>query len=222
MRQRAYWMFAGLFIALLTVTAVAKGRSDSGHAPAAPDFWAEQDQWIEEARKNLLQGSPIPFKDFDELFNDRFFSRRRDPFAEMLEFQKRLDSELGNREKTLFSRSWSDWFGERMELAAIQEKTQETDKEVIVEMKIRGLDRDSLKIDVNGSRIRVAYDAKKQEEKKDGNGREIFRSESVQRFEKIMPVPANADSRKSRIVKEGDVVKIIFERRQCQSESEKA
>lgn len=218
MRQRAFWMFAALPIALLGVTAVAKGRSDSGHARGAPDFWAEQDQWIEQARKNLLQGSPIPFKDFDALFNDRFFSHRRDPFAEMLEFQKRLDSELGKREKTLFGRSWSDWLGDRMDLAAIQEKTQETDKEVIVEVKILGLDKDSLKIDVNGSRIRVAYDAKKQEEKKDGNGREIFRSESVQSFEKIMPIPANADSQKSRIVKEGDVVKIVFERRPRQSE----
>lgn len=218
MRQRAFWMFAALFIALLAVTAVAKGRSDSGHAPAAPDFWAEQEQWIEQARKKLLQGSPIPFKDFDELFNDKFFSRRRDPFAEMLEFQKRLDSELGNREKTLFGRSWNDWFGDKMDLAAIQEKTQETDKEVIVEMKIRGLDNNSLKIDVNDSRIRVVYDARKQEEKKDGNGREVFRSESVQHFQKILPVPENADSQKSRIVKEGDVVKIIFERRQRQTE----
>lgn len=218
MRQRAFWVFAALFIALLAATAVAKGRSDSGHAQAAPDFWTEQDQWIEQARKNLLRGSPIPFKDFDELFNDRFFSRRHDPFAEMLEFQKRLDSELGKREKTLFGRSWNDWFGDRMDLAAIQEKTQETDKEVIVEMKIGGLDKDTLKIDVNGSRIRVAYDAKKQEEKKDSNGKEIFRSESVQHFEKILPVPATADSQKSRIVKEGDVVKIIFERRQRQSE----
>ncbi len=218
MRQRAFWMFAALFIALLAVTAVAKGRSDSGHAPAAPDFWAEQDQWIKRARKDLLQGSPIPFKDFDELFNDGFFSRRRDPFAEMLEFQKRLDSELASREKTLFGRSWNAWFGDRMDLAAIQEKTRETDNEVIVEMEVRGLDKDSLKIDVNGSRIRVAYDAQRREERKDGNGREIFRSESAQHFEKIMPMPENADSRKSRIEKEGDVVKIIFERRQRQSE----
>lgn len=218
MRQRAFRMFAAIFMALLAAAAVAKGCSDPSHAPAAPDFWAEQDQWIERARKSLLQGSPIPFKDFDEIFNDRFFSRRHDPFAEMLEFQKRLDSELGKRERTLFGRSWSAWFGDRMDLAAIQEETQETDKEVIVAMRIRGLDKDSLKIDVNGSRIRVAYDARRQEEKKDDSGREIFRSESVQHFEKLMPVPANADSRKSRIVKEGDVVKIIFERRQRRSE----
>jgi HSP20 family molecular chaperone IbpA len=211
-------MFAALLTALLAATAVARSRSDAGRAPAAPDFWAEQDKWMDRARKNLLQGSPIPFKDFDELFNDRFFSRRRDPFAEMLEFQKRLDSELGGREKTLFGRSWNDWFVDRMDLAAIEEKTRETDKEVIVEMKIRGLDGDSLNIDVNGTRIRVAYDAKKHEEKKDGNGREIFRSESVQHFEKVMPIPENADSRKSRIIKEGDVVKIIFDRRQGRSE----
>lgn len=218
MRQRAFRLFTALFIALLAVSAVAKNRSGSGHGPDVPDFWAEQDKWIEQARENLLRGAPIPFKDFDALFDDAFFSRRRDPFAEMLEFQKRLDSELGGREKTLFGRSWSHWFGDRMDLAAIQGKIRETDNEVIVEVKIRDLDKDSLKIDVNASRIRVAYDAKKSEERKDGDGREIFRSDMVQHFEKIMPLPANADSRKSRIVKEGDVVKIIFEKRQRQPE----
>lgn len=146
MKQRAFWTVTALFVSLLAVGAVAKGRSD-----------------------------------------DRYLTGRPDPFAEMLEFP--------------------DWFGDRMDLAGIQEKTRETDKEVVVEMKINGLDKDSLKIEVDDSRIRAAYDAQKREEKKDASGREIFRRESVQHFEKIIPVPADADPRKSRIVKEGDVVK---------------
>lgn len=207
-------MFVALFVALITATGAAKGSSSDGRATTAPDPWAEQYRWMEQARKNLLRGSPIPFKDFDDLFNDQFFSRRRDPFAEMLEFQKRLDSELGGQEKSLFGRSWSGWFDDRMDLTAIQEKTRETDKEVIVELKIRGLDKDSLNINVNGSRIRVAYDTKKLEDKKDGKGREIFKSESVQHFEKIMPIPAKADPQKNRIEREEDVVKIIFPKKE--------
>jgi HSP20 family molecular chaperone IbpA len=207
-------MFVTLSVALIAATGAAKDGSSNGRETAAPDAWAEQDQWIEQARKDLLQGSPIPFKDFDRLFNDQFFSHHRDPFAEMLEFQKRLDSELGGPEKTLFGRSWNDWSGERMGLSAIQEKTRETDKEVIVELKIAGLDKDSLNINVSGARIRVSYDAKKLEDKKDGKGREIFKSESIQHFEKIMPIPQNADPKTSRIAKEGDVVKIIFPRKE--------
>lgn len=214
MRQRAFWMFVTLFVALITANGVAKGGSSDGPATAAPDPWADQEQWIEQARKSLLQGSPIPFKDFDQLFNDEFFSRRRDPFAEMLEFQKRLDSGLGSQEKTLFGRSWNDWFGDRMDLTAIREKTRDTGKEVVVELKLAGLDKDSLNINVNDSRIRVAYDAKKVEDKKDRSGREIFKSESIQHFEKILPIPANADPLKSRIEKEGDVVKIIFPKKE--------
>lgn len=210
MRQRAFWTF----VALIAAAGVAKGSSSDGHATAAPDPWAEQEQWIEQARKSLLLGSPTSFKDFDELFNDRFFSRRRDPFAEMLEFQKRLDSEIGSPEKAFFGPSRNDWFGDRMALSAIQEKTREAGKEVIVELKLAGLDKDSLNININSSRIRVAYDAKKVEDKKDGSGREIFKTESIQHFEKIMPIPANADPQKNRIEREGNVVKIIFPKRE--------
>lgn len=191
MRQRAFWMFVALFVALIAATGVAKGGSSDGRATAAPDPWAEQEQWVEQARKSLLQGSPILFKDFDQRF-----------------------SEPGGQEKTLFGRSWNDWFGDRMDLAAIREKTRETGKEVIVELKLAGLDKDSLNINVNDSRIRVAYDAKKVDDKKDGSGRDIFKSESIQHFEKIMPIPANADPQKSRIEREGDVIKIIFPKRE--------
>lgn len=63
MRQRALWFFIALFAA----TSAAEGCCIYNGRAAA------------RARKNLLQGSPVPYKDFD----DQFFSRRFDPFAEM-------------------------------------------------------------------------------------------------------------------------------------------
>lgn len=216
MKQRILWAF----IALLATTCVAQGyyihhqQRPQTPRPAAPEALLREDEWFQQARKRMLEGAPIPFKDFDELFDDRFFGRRFDPFAEMLELQKRFDSRLSQDQKSLFSRSWDDWFSDRMGLSAIEAKTKETDKEVVMELRIPGIDRDSLNIDVNESRVRVAYDAKDVQNKKDGSGREYFRSESIRHFEKVMPVPENADGRGSRIEREGDVVKIIFPRRQ--------
>lgn len=216
MRQRAFLMFIALSVVLLVVTGAARGGSAYGpatEAPAAaatPDPWADQDRGIAQARKNLPQESPIPFNDFDELFSDRFFSGPFDPFAQMLEFQKRLDSELSGDEKALFEAARDGWSDEPMGLASLREKTRETDKEVIVELRIPGLDKDSLNIDVNDSRIRVGCDAKKIEDKMDGSGREIYKSEMVRRFEKILPIPENAEPRNARIVRDGDDVKIIF------------
>lgn len=195
MRQRAYWMFIALFAVLLAATAAAKSSTNPGGATETPDPWAQQDPWIARMRNSLLRGSPVPFKDFDDIFSDQFFSRQGDPFA-------------------LFGQSWSGWFDDGMDLSAIRERTRETDKEVIVELKIAGLDKESLDINVDDSRIRLAYDARKLEDKKDGDGREVFKSESVQHFEKIIPIPQDADPRKSRIAREGDVVKIVFPKKQ--------
>lgn len=207
------------FIALLAATSAAQGyyiyqdkRAQAASAP--PDVWSKQDEWFKKARKDLLERRPIPFKDFDELFDDRFFGRRFDPFAEMREFEKRFHSRLGEPERSLFGRSWDDWFTERMDFSRIETKTKETDKEVVVELTIPNLDKDTLNIDVNESRIRVAYDARRVQDEKDGSGRQVLRSESVQHFEKILPVPEKADGRSSRIEREGDVVKIIFPSRE--------
>jgi HSP20 family protein len=169
-KRRTPWSL----IALLAATSAAQG------------YYIYQDQ----ARKDHLERREIPFKDFDDLFDDRFFGRRFDPFAEMRELEKRFQSEFG------------------------ETKTAETDKEVIVELSIPGLDKDSLIIDVNESRIRIAYDARRVQDRKDAGGRRVMRSESSQHFEKILPVPENADGRSSRIEREGGAVKIIFPRRE--------
>lgn len=213
------------FIALLAATSAAQGyyiyQDRAAHAGSAPpDIWSKQDEWLKKARKDLFERRPIPFKDFDELFDDKFFGRRFDPFTEMREFEKRFHSRLGEPERSLFGSSWDDWFTERMDISRIETKTKETDKEVIVELNIPGLDKDSLNIDVNESRIRIAYDARRVEDQKDGSGRQVLRSESVQHFEKILPVPENADGKNSRIDREGKIVKIVFPRRERRIKSD--
>lgn len=213
-RERALW----LIIALLAATSAAQGYQlyqdkVARTVAAAPDPWSKEDEWFQRMRKNPLKGGPIPFKDFDELFDDRFFGRRFDPFAEMRELEKRFHSRLGEPEQSLFGRSWDDWFGDRMDFSGIETKTKETEKEVVVELQISGLDKDSLNIDVNDSRIRVAYEARNIQNKSDGSGRQTLRSESVRRFEKVLPVPQNADGRNSRVERDGDTVKIVFPRR---------
>lgn len=151
--------------------------------PGINDIFREQDKWIRKARKKMLGSAPVPFRQFDDLFNDDFFGRRFDPFEEM-------------------------------DFAEIESESKITANEVIVSLKIPGLKGESLNVDINDDRIRVAYDAKSVEEKKSSQG--AYRSESVRRFEKIMPVPEEADPRKNRVVHEGNLIKIIFDRRQSE------
>jgi HSP20 family molecular chaperone IbpA len=123
-----------------------------------------------------------------------------------------MRSMLGPDEQSLFSRSYGDWFNSRMNVTNISPEVKTTEKEVILSFKIPGLDGESMNININKDRIRIAYDAKTITDKKDEKGGSYLRSESSQHFEKIMPIPKGADAKDNRIVHEGDTVKIIFKK----------
>lgn len=135
-------------------------------------------------------GSQDPW---DGLFDDDFFKASFDPFP-------------------LFGQPWDGRLLQRMEMPAISAKTEERKKEVVVELSVPGLDKDSLNLSVDDSGIRIACDARTVQEKKDGSGREMFRGESTRHFEQVFPIPDDADGRASRIERKGDLVKVIFPR----------
>lgn len=113
----------------------------------------------------------------------------------------------------LFDELLDGWFADRQDFPGIETKTREADREIIVELAVPGLGKDSLNIDVNETRIRVAYEARSVRNRTDRDRRRTLRSESVRRFEKVLPVPHNADGRNSRIEREGDAVRIVFPRK---------
>ncbi|MEK7233389.1 MAG: Hsp20/alpha crystallin family protein [Elusimicrobiota bacterium] len=191
------------------VHAEAENKAKQGAAPA-DDFRKEQDKWISEVRKHMFGGTPIPFRRFDDLFNDDFFGRRFDPFAEIENLHRQMSPLFPKDQRLLFEHSWDDWFQDRMGVTGIESETKTTDKEVILILKIPGLSGES--VNINDDRIRIAYDAKTVQTRTDAKGREVFKSESVRHFEKVMPIPEGANPQKNRIVHEGDTIKIIFEK----------
>lgn len=214
MNNKALWAV----IVVLAAAAVGEGvyiyklKKDQSTA-AAPSLALDQDKWIEEARKSLSKGAPIPFQRFDELFDDDFFGRRFDPFGEIDSFHKKLNPLLSDKERSVFRRSWNDWIRERMEIGEIRPEVKTTDKEVVLTLKVPGREGEAFNVDVNGDRIRVAYDAAVVQDKKDEKTGATVKSEAVQHVEKVIPIPEGADPEKHRIVREGDKVKIIFEKR---------
>lgn len=211
--KTALWAVVGV----LAATSLGEGyyiyAQHRPKGPAAPDPWEEPDRWLSEARKHAFRDSPIPFRQFDDLFDDKFFGRRFEPFSEMERFHKRMRAMLGEAEQPWFDRSWDGWFDERINAASLAPRVTTTDDEVVLAFKVPGLERDSLNVSVDENRVRVAYDARSVDEKRDGEGRSAYRSESVQHLEKVLPIPEGADATQSRIVREGDSVKVIFKRR---------
>ena len=217
MSNKILWCAVGLLGAVCAAQAYyMRSQSKTEQTkPAVGDVLREQEKWFLEARKNMLGETPVPFRRFDDLFNDDFFGRRFDPFSEIASFQKRMAPYLSDDQRSVLGQSWKDWFHARMDLAEIRPDIKSTDKELVVSFRIPGLAGESLNVDVNDDRIRIAYDSKTVEEKKSAQG--SYRGESTRHFEKIMPVPEDADPKKNRIAHEGNLVKIIFEKRRHQS-----
>lgn len=215
MSNKILWCAVGLLSAVCAAQAYhirSQDKSDDAK-PGVEDLLREQDKWFSQARKRMLGGAPAPFQRFDDLFNDDFFGRRFDPFAEIEGFQKKMGPFLSDEERSVFGRSWNKWIHDRMGLAEIRSEVKTTGNEVIVSFNIPGLEGESLRVDVNDDRIRLAYDVKSIDEKKNAQG--TYREASSRHFEKVMPVPEDADPKTSRIAHEGDVVKITFEKRRA-------
>ena len=168
--------------------------------PRFQDIETEQEKWIEEIRMRLSPSEPVPFSKFDELFDDEFFRRKYDPFAEIDSFPRRMGPFLSEEQRSLFARSLDDWLKERMEVSSIQSAVKITEREVVASFRIRGLKRGSLRVGVTSHRIRISYNLQ----------------EAQHRFEKLIPVPAGADAGVYRILREGNSFKIVFAKRPIQ------
>ncbi|MBI2384788.1 MAG: hypothetical protein HYV14_02120 [Elusimicrobia bacterium] len=82
--------------------------------------------------------------------------------------------------------------------AGIRSMLTATDSEIIVAVSIPGLLGDSLSVAVAGSLVTISCIAERPHE--------------TRRYEMIMPLPANADAARHRLVREGEAFKLIFEK----------
>ena len=212
--NKVAWLAGALFVVCLLQTAYIFRQKRKAQSLIVPPPVVDLSDWVTQADKEMAQGRPVPFRSFDSLFNDRFFNRKFDPFSEMEKTFSAIDPLFKEEHKPLFEKSWDDWFGQRMNTTDISTQVSSSANQVIVSAKIAGLKEGSLNVNVDENRIRMSYSAKKTQEQKDAKGNIIQRSESEQDFEKILPIPQEADPKRFNIVQNGDEVKIIFDKRQ--------
>lgn len=112
--------------------------------------------------------------------------------------------------EALSGNSLEEWFHARTGAAGIRSRISNTETEIVVSFMIPGLRPDSLKIKVDDVRVLITCVADTVEEKAGGGGAD--RRESERHYELIMPLPANADAARIRVVRDREAFRIIFAR----------
>jgi len=229
MREKYMWL-AIIFLLLLTVgqacyiyerNAVAKEISEP---PGPPEIyqkaysekafdaqWEELEKWRVKVREQINQGFPLLDPDFDDFFNDRFFSGRVNPFAEMERVHSQVSGEFRDSDKTLFDGYWDKWFQQRMKMGQFKTELARTDKDVTLTIRVPGLAARTADINITDDRIRIAFSARTSSVEKSGEG--IVKKETSQSYIKILPVPEDAARGTGKVEIGKEEVKIKFERK---------
>lgn len=167
--------------------------------------------WRDSVHKRLMQGTAPAPEDFDRFFDDEFFGRRFSPFAEMERIHRQMTEAFKDSERAVFDDSWDKWFTERMDMDQFETSVERSDKEVVVTVKVPGIDKAKADISVNNDRIKLSFTSRKENEEKGADG--VVKSEAVRSYVKILPVPVDAVGASGKTSVDGDKVRIVFARK---------
>jgi|GEM_PF-1089055 len=180
------------------------------YADKASEAQAEElEKWRKKVREQINQGGALLETDFDSYFNDRFFSGRPDPFADIQRVHSQMSSEFGNGKKTLFDGYWNKWFEQRLMPGQFNLDTATTDSDVTLTLRVPGLK--TADVDITKERIKIFLTTNASPEGKSGEA--LIKKTPPQSYIKILPIPADAVPVTGKARIEGDLIKIRFDRK---------
>lgn len=122
---------------------------------------------------------------FDGLFNDDFFGKSKNPFAEMQRMQKQMLKEFNRPD--IFQNSFDNWYKNKFGGGSIYElKQREDDKFIYYEIELEGLMPQKVDVDIKDGQVFISGNA---EARVEDNYLEST-------FQRSFPVPPNVDANK--------------------------
>lgn len=131
---------------------------------------------------------------YDRFFNDDFFRHNKSPMEEMNKMRHEMTRMFENQMKDVSGFAFDDWYAKKFGGNISDVKQFEDENYVYYHVDLKGLDKDSVKIDVHDGQVFLSgskSEAQTQEEK--GT---VSKSEFFQSFERSFPVPQGVDSSK--------------------------
>ncbi len=161
--------------------------------------------------QKLNSSRPVTAGDFDSVFNDKFFSGDGDPFAKLEQLEKKINERPGP-EKARFDDSYRKWASERLDASDLEPETREEAGAIVMDFKVPREAGGSLDLNINKSRIKMKYAARDVRELKRTDGT-TYTTSFLKRHEKIISIPPGADPARYTTEKNGQGVRIIFQKK---------
>jgi HSP20 family molecular chaperone IbpA len=169
------------------------------------------DTLIVQITDKLESNKPVTSKDLDSVFPDSFFSNSEDPIRDIELAQKRIDEKLGNRNSNKFNDSYGKWAAKKLSAADLKPEVVSDEDHVTVNLKTPEDAKESMKVDVAGSRIKMNYEQQETRQQLQPDGSTAPAS-FTRRRQRIMAVPKGANPASYKVKAGKGTVSIIFDR----------
>jgi HSP20 family molecular chaperone IbpA len=154
---------------------------------------------------------------FNQYFNDQFFTRHNDPFAEIDRLHKQMQDLMKNTYQSTFNHNWDSWFNQKfsfkdntMSQMGIKFTIDEKDFHYRIIIEIPNLKNNQVNVDIKKHHININGQFSQIQEHKNSFGDVVSKSEVHQSLSKMIPIPGDADYQKATIDKETDKIIITL------------
>lgn len=201
--KKRYLLFIGVLLAVCV---------DGGFALANPDQQQSKParETLSDFMDRVQKDVGILKSDFDGFFNDEFFKNTPDPFKEIESIHNKMRSMMLNHTMNSFDDSWNSWYNGRFSGAEMSVQTEDNKDSVVMRIKVNGLQKNNLDINIDKDRVKIECDVKDTREEQDAKGNKISSYLSEQHIVRLLSLPQGVDSSKA-VTKQGkDEIVITF------------
>ncbi len=197
-------------VCLIQAVIIAQARSDAATQMDASggDLDSLSSHLFDKFSKDLKERDDL----FDGFFDDGFFSRRDDPFAEMKRMRERLEERMSGDLDAAFNQSWEGWFGNRFFAGSTGIKVEQEDgsEKYVITVRIPDGQENRLNVEVDANGVTIAGKLSQVAEHKDSEGNVVARNEVSRSISEHLPLPIGADHTRARIDTSDDTIVVTI------------
>ncbi len=189
----------------------AEGQADPAidAEQLSQDMIKNIDNLIGQVNNKIQSDKPVTDQDFDSFFGESFFAGSQDPIQGLELAQKRINDKLGAHQQV--NDKYGKWMEKKLSAADLKPEVVPDDEHITVNLKTPENAEDSMKINIEKSRIKLNYAQveTRQELKSDGT---VEASSFTRRRSRVLAVPKGANPAKYKVSSYKGGVSIIFDR----------